>query len=59
MIGQGHVAIGYLKELYLEIPSATECHLVLVVNRPRDLKAVDDLLRAAGTDLSKVCAVHP
>jgi hypothetical protein len=59
VIAQGHVTFGWMRELHLEFPNATDCRVVLFVERPKDVQAVEDLLAMTGSDLSKVCTVHP
>jgi len=58
IVAERHVAIGWMKELYLEIPDPNDCRLIILVKAPADLDAVADVLKVRGTNLREICTVH-
>ena len=57
VLGAKHLAIGWMREVVLEIRDPKDCRLVLIVEKAADLQAVSNLLSAAGTRLGDVCTI--
>ena len=55
IVAERHVSIGWMKELYLQIPDPDDCRLIVVVEKRSDLEAVAKLLKESGSDLARVC----
>jgi len=57
VVGKRHATVGWMSEFVLEIPDPNDCRVVIVVNNPHDLAAVQELLNATGKDLNSICTM--
>lgn len=58
VVGQRHVALGWMDEMVLEVADPKDCRLVIVVRGPEDVANVQKVLEASGGDLSRVCTLN-
>ncbi len=57
VIGQKHLTIGWMRELYLDIPDPNDCRLIVVAEDGADLTKLAGVLGIASNDLSNICVV--
>jgi hypothetical protein len=58
IVAQRHVALGWMKEIYLEVPDPKDCRLILFVEKKADIDAVANLLSGGGGDLAHICTIY-
>jgi len=56
VIGQTHFTLGWMKETVVTLPSRA-CHVVIMVEKRRDIEQVIDAVKAAGATLNDLCII--
>jgi hypothetical protein len=59
VVGRRHVALGWMKELLVDIPDPDDCRLILVIERPGDFTELQKVLATTNRDFSNVCVLQP
>lgn len=57
IVGSHRIAIGWGTRLSLELPNASSCRLIVLVQRPSQLARVKALLRTGATRVAHACIV--